>query len=163
MKKTKKAIHPDDDAHYRSMGLTRGTVEEWEDGSRVAGKRGEYEWWYNDAHFPDGTVLVIFFYLKSPKVVYEYVTPAGEEYRITYDRKGDINKTCFVDVLSRPLAALAKLAGFDGGYHRFEGVASIERIENGVAVESITEPAVWELMYFGKSGEDEAAAQLSKN
>ena len=50
------------------------------------------------------------------KVVYEYETPSGENYRITYDRHGDINKTCFVDVLPKPLGMLAKLIGFDGGY-----------------------------------------------
>ena len=45
--------------------------------------------------------------------------------------------------------------GFDGGYHRFEGTATIERIENGVVVETSSDPAVWELMYFGKSCADE--------
>ena len=48
------------------MGLDRKTVEPWEDGSRVEGKRGEYEWWYYDSHYPDGTILVIFFYSKMP-------------------------------------------------------------------------------------------------
>ena len=85
----------------------------------------------------------------------EYTTEAGENYRITYNRHGDINKTCFVDVLSKPLSVLARLAGFDGGYLRFEGEASIERLEGGSAVEKVTEPAVWELMYFGKACADE--------
>ena len=32
---------------------------------------------------------------------------------------------------------------------------SVERIENGTVVESVTEDsAVWELMYFGKAGAD---------
>ena len=49
----------------------------------------------------------------------------------------------------------AKLIGFEGSYLRFEGSATIERIENGTTVESVTEEsAVWELMYFGKSGAD---------
>ncbi|MBQ7921596.1 MAG: hydroxyneurosporene dehydrogenase [Clostridia bacterium] len=365
MSKARKAIHPDDDGHYQEMGLTRGKIELWEDGSRVDGSKGTYEWWYNDAHFPDGTVLVLFFYLKSPvevdgpikpiatmelnlpdgrkfseevyaaiedshyakdrcdvkigechitgdlrhydmvfkgktmrarltldgtvnawrsqtgsiffgdaeehyfawlpgipegkakadivydggkelhlegsgyhdhnwgnismlklmhhwywgrakigdykvisawitaekkygykdfdvfllakgeeilgdnsnhtlkfkpadryidkdtgkpvynKVIYEYTTESGEEYRITYDRHGDINKTRFVDVLSKPLSVLARIAGFDGGYLRFEGTASIEKIENGTVVETVSDPAVWELMYFGKSCADE--------
>jgi hypothetical protein len=89
------------------------------------------------------------------KVVYEYTTEAGEEYRIIYDRHGDINKTCFVDVLPKPLGTLARLVGFDGGYLRFEGVASIEKIEHGAVVERVSDPAVWELMYFGKSCADE--------
>ena len=91
------------------------------------------------------------------KVIYEYTTESGDEYRITYDRHGDINKTRFLDVLPRPLGTLAKLVGFDGGYLRFEGEATIEKIENGNVVEKVSDPAVWELMYFGKSCADEKA------
>lgn len=89
------------------------------------------------------------------KVVYEYTTDTYEEYRITYERHGDINKTRFADVLPRPLGILAKLVGFDGGYLRFEGTAAIERLEGGKTVESACAPAVWELMYFGHAGADE--------
>ena len=364
MSKVQKAIHPDDDAHYQAMGLKKGEVELWEDGSRVDGSKGTYEWWYFDSHYPDGTILVLFFYLKSPiqaegpvapmataeltlpdgrkiseevyatiseshyakekcdvkvgecycqgdlhhydavfegktirahltldgtidawrsqtgsiffgdreeyyfawlpaipegvavadvefegtelhlegsgyhdhnwgnlsmlklmhhwywgrakigeykvisswitaakkygyqdfdvfmiakggellgdnsnhtlkfkpedryidehtgkpvynKVVYEYITESGEFYRIVYERHGDINKTCFVDVLPKPLGFLAKIVGFDGGYLRFEGVASIEKIVDGETVETVSAPAVWELMYFGKACADE--------
>ena len=365
MKKIQNSIHPDDDLHYQKMGLAKDCVELWEDGARVDGSKGTYEWWYYDSHYPDGTILVIFMYSKNPisvdgpikpmstmeltlpdgtkfseevhatlaeshyakeqcdvrvgdcwckgdlkhydvvfkgktmsaklsldgtipawrsqtgsiffgdneehyfawlpaipegravadvtydggkelhlegsgyhdhnwgnismlklmhhwswgrakigdykvisswitagakygykdhdvfmiakggeilgdnsnhtlkfkpedryideqtgkpvynKVIYEYTTEKGEEYRITYDRHGDINKTCFVDVLPKPLGALAKLAGFDGGYLRFEGTATIEKIEDGEIVERVSDPAVWELMYFGKSCADE--------
>lgn len=365
MSKIKKSVHPDDDLHYEKMGLTRGAVELWEDGSRVDGSGGTYEWWYYDSHYPDGTILVIFMYLKNPinaagpitpmstveltlpdgtkfseevyasiaeshyakdrcdvkigecrcqgdlkhydvvfrgqtisatlsldgtipawrsqtgsiffgddeehyfawlpaipegkavadvtydggktlhlegsgyhdhnwgnlsmlklmhhwywgrakigeykvisswitaekkygykdhdvfmiakggeilgdnsnhtlkfkpegryidehtgkpvysKVIYEYVTEAGEEYRITYDRHGDINKTCFVDVLPKPLGILAKWIGFDGGYLRFEGTATIEKMAGGEVIETASAPAVWELMYFGKACADE--------
>jgi len=89
------------------------------------------------------------------KVVYEYTTETGEEYRITYERSGDINKTRFVDVLPKPLGILAKLIGFDGGYLRFEGNATVEKFEDGVVVEAVSDPAVWELMYFGKACADE--------
>lgn len=89
------------------------------------------------------------------KVIYEYVTDDDEEYRITYDRHGDINRTRFADVLPKPLSIFAKLSGFDGGYLRFEGTATIERFENGEAVESAGDPAVWELMYFGHASADE--------
>ncbi|MBQ3016964.1 MAG: hydroxyneurosporene dehydrogenase [Clostridia bacterium] len=365
MSKIKKSIHPDDDLHYEKMGLSKSEVAIWEDGARVGGKRGEYEWWYFDSHYPDGTVLVIFFFSKMPinvngpikpistmeltlpdgrkfseevyatieeshyakdkcnvkigecychgdlkhydvvfrgktmsatltldgtirawrsqtgsiffgdkeehyfawlpavpegraiadvtfdggktlhlegsgyhdhnwgnismmklmhhwywgrakigdykvisswitgerkygykdfdvfmlarggeilgdnsnhtlkflpegryidevtgkpvygKVVYEYTTETGEEYRITYDRRGDINRTCFVSVLPKPLGLLARLIGFDGGYLRFEGIATIEKIKDGTVIESVSDPAVWELMYFGKSAADE--------
>ena len=89
------------------------------------------------------------------KVIYEYTTEAGEEYRIIYHRHGDINKTCFVDVLPKPLGTLAKLVGFDGGYLRFEGTATIEKIEDGKIIECVSDPAVWELMYFGHACADE--------
>ena len=364
MKKVQKSIHPDEDAYYEKMGLKRDLVEIWEDGSRVEGRRGEYEWWYYDSHYPDGTVLVIFFFSKMPiavngpikpiatmeltlpdgrklseevyatieesyyakdkcdvkigechcsgdlkhydvvfkgktlgarmtldgtirawrsqtgsiffgdkeeyyfawlpaipegkavadvtyegkevhlegsgyhdhnwgnvsmmnlmhhwywgrakigdykvisswitaekkygfkdhdvfmiakngeiigdnsnhtlkfmpegryidehtgkpvynRVAYEYTTEGGEVYRIIYDREGDINKTCFVDVLPKPLGVLARLIGFDGGYLRFFGTATVERLEDGEVAERVSDPAVWELMYFGKTSADE--------
>ena len=368
MSKIKKSIHPDDDLHYEKMGLKRDAVELWEDGARVDGSKGTYEWWYYDSHYPDGTILVIFMFSKNPisvdgpikpmstveltlpdgtklseevhatleesyysrdkcdvkigdcrcsgdlkhydvvfngkrisatltldgtipawrsqtgsiffgdneehyfawlpaipegravadvtyddvnlhlegsgyhdhnwgnismlklmhhwywgrakigdykvisswitagkkygykdhdvfmiarggeiigdnsnhtlkflpedryvdehtgkpvynKVIYEYTTESGEEYRITYHRHGDINKTRFVDVLPKPLGTLASLIGFDGGYLRFEGTATIEKFEEGRIVEAVSDPAVWELMYFGKSCADEIYRQ----
>ena len=88
-------------------------------------------------------------------MVYEYTTESGELYRIIYERRDDINKTRFVDVLPKPLGLLARMIGFDGGYLRFEGTATVEKIEQGSIVESVSDPAVWELMYFGKSCADE--------
>jgi hypothetical protein len=372
MRKIINSIHPDDDYHYQKMGLKRGIVEPWEDGLRTDGSRGTYEWWYTDAHFSDGTIVVVIFFNKSPieaggpvkpqatievtlpdgrkfsdqvcadikdslfatehcdvrvgesrivgdlkhyditfkgeritatlaldgtipswrsqtgsiffgdneehyfawlpsipegravadialdgkelhlegsgyhdhnwgdqsmllqmhhwywgrakigdykvisswitgekkygykdhdvfmiakggeilgdnsnhtlkflptdryidrqtgkpvfgKVVYEYTTEAGEEYRITYARKDDISKQNFIDLLSGPVKLGAKLIGFDGAYLRFEGEASVEKIENGVVVEKVAEPsAVWELMYFGKACADERFKESRK-
>ncbi len=89
------------------------------------------------------------------KVIYEYETPAGENYRITYKRSGDISKQNFIDGLTGITKIGAKLIGFEGSYHRFEGSATVEKLEQGQVVESATEEAaVWELMYFGKSGAD---------
>jgi len=364
MKKILPAIHPDDDYHYKKLGLKRNVVEIWEDGMRTDGSKGTYEWWYFDSSYPDGTKLIIFFFSKSPievdgpikpmstmeltlpdgrkfeeqvdatieessysrtkcdvtigdchmdgdlkhynivfkgktmsavvsldntvpawrsqcgpilfgeneeyyfnwlpatpegnavadvtypegklhlegsgyhdhnwgnismlklmhhwywgrakigdykvisswitaekkygyketdvfmlakdgvilgdnsnhtlkflpqdeyiddhtgkpvynKVVYEYETPAGEHYCITYDRRGDISRQNFIDLLPGIVRVAAKLVGFEGSYLRFEGSATIERMEDGVSVERVTEDAaVWELMYFGKSGAD---------
>ena len=58
-------------------------------------------------------------------------------------------------MLPKPLGLLAKMIGFDGGYLRFEGTATIEKLEDGKIVEKVSDPAVWELMYFGKSCADE--------
>ena len=89
------------------------------------------------------------------KVIYEYETPAGEYYRITYNRRSDISKQNFIDLLSGPVKFAAKLIGFSGSYLRFEGSATVEKLENGKVVEHVTEDsAVWELMYFGKAGAD---------
>lgn len=364
MKRIQAAIHPDDDFHYNKLGLTRNKVEAWEDGMRTDGSRGTYEWWYFDSHYPDGTILVIFFYSKSPievdgpikpmstmeltlpdgkkfseevhaaiddsfynkekcdikigdchmdgdlkryhivfkgknlsatvdltntvpawrsqcgpilfgdseeyffnwlpatpegvaiadvtypegtlhlegsgyhdhnwgnismlklmhhwywgrakigdykiisswitaekkygykefdvfmlakggeilgdnanhtlkflptdeyidehtgkpvynKVIYEYETPDGEYYRITYDRRSDISRQNFVDLLPGVVRLAAKLIGFEGSYLRFEGSATVEKKECGVVVETVKEnSAVWELMYFGKAGAD---------
>ena len=363
MAKILHSIHPDDEAHYKSMGLNKNSIELWEDGMRTDGSKGTYEWWYSDMHFADGTIMVIIFFSKSPieekgpikpqatleltlpdgtkyselvdasieeshfskercdvkvgesrlvgdlkhyeivfkgekvqakvaldgtipawrsqtgsiffgdkeeyyfswlpaipegkavadvtyngtalhlegtgyhdhnwgnvsmlklmhhwywgrakigdykvisawitgekkygykdfdvfmlakgdkilgdnsnhtlkflstdeyvdevtgkpvygKVIYEYTTEEGELYRITYQRHGDISKQKFIDLLPTPLKLAAKLIGFSGAYLRFEGVASVEKIENGQVVESVSDPAVWELMYFGKSAAD---------
>ncbi|MBQ8207007.1 MAG: hydroxyneurosporene dehydrogenase [Bacilli bacterium] len=364
MKKILNSIHPDDELHYKKMGLTKDVVEIWEDGARTDGSKGTYEWWYNDFHFPDGTIMVIIFFSKSPiavdgpivpqatleltlpdgtkysdfveakieeshfstnqcdvkvgesslvgdlkhyevtfvgkqiqahatldgtipawrsqsgsiffgdkeehyfawlpsipegkavadvtfngqtlhlqgsgyhdhnwgnismlklmhhwywgrakigdykvisawitaekkygykefdvfmlsknnkiigdnsnhtlkflskdeyidevtgkpvfnKVIYEYLTPDNELYRITYDRKGDISKQKFIDLLPPFIKLCAKLIGFSGSYLRFEGEAIVEKIENNEVVEKTVETsAVWELMYFGKSGAD---------
>ena len=364
MRKILNSVHPDDDAHYEAMGLTRNVVQPWEDGMHTDGSKGTYEWWYSDAHFPDGTIMVVIFFSKSPievngpikpqatleitlpdgtkledqveasiedsfygtdhcevrvgsssivgdlkhydivfrgkkirakltldgtipawrsqtgsiffgdndehyfawlpaipegkavadihydggdlhlegsgyhdhnwgdqimlsqmhhwywgrakvgdykvisawitgekkygykefdvfmlakgdkilgdnsnhtlkflstdeytddftgkpvygKVIYEYTTEEGEEYRITFHRKNDISRQNFIDLLNGPVKLGAKLIGFDGSYLRFEGEASVEKIENGQVVEKVTEPsAVWELMYFGKAGAD---------
>ena len=67
-------------------------------------------------------------------MIYEYITEEGEQYRITYDRKGDISKQNFIDLLSGPAKLGARLIGFDGAYLRFEGEASVEKIENGQVV-----------------------------
>jgi hypothetical protein len=52
-------------AHYAALGLAKGSVAPWEDGTRTnAGERGTYEWWYFDSHLEDGTALVLVFYTK---------------------------------------------------------------------------------------------------
>jgi hypothetical protein len=45
----------------------------------------------------------------------------------------------------------ARLIGFDGAYLRFVGDLTIERWTHGEMVESHSDEAIWELMYFGKA------------
>jgi len=47
--------------------------------------------------------------------------------------------------------AIARLARFDGAYLRFAGELRIERYRGEQLVESHTDDALWELMYFGKA------------
>ena len=39
MKKILQAIHPDDDLHYKKLGIKRNAIEQWEDGMRTDGSR----------------------------------------------------------------------------------------------------------------------------
>lgn len=43
----------------------RELPEIWEDGQRVAPEPGNFEWWYFDAHFDDGSSAVVVFFTKS--------------------------------------------------------------------------------------------------
>jgi hypothetical protein len=89
------------------------------------------------------------------KVIYEYETPDKEFYRITFDRKGDISRQNFIDLLPSFVKVCAKIIGFSGSYLRFQGQAIIEKIENDEVIEkSVEDSAVWELMYFGKANKD---------
>ena len=45
--------------------------------------------------------------------------------------------------------AVARLMRFDGAYLRFVGDLAIERWAAGEAVETYSDEAIWELMYFG--------------
>ena len=84
------------------------------------------------------------------KLVYDY-DDGKIHYRITYVRHREINEDKMINSVKGIKKYLAKLVGFDGAYVRFEGDATIERIENGEVVESVKEAAIWELLYFGKS------------
>ncbi len=41
--------------------------------------------------------------------------------------------------------------GFDGAYMRFTGQVTVERTGSDPVPETVTAPALWELMYFGKT------------
>ncbi len=69
------------------MGLQK-TVQPFEDGQRTTHKRGNYEWWYFDSKYPDGSSLVIVFFSKpvtslkgkfEPYVSLDYIGADGQE------------------------------------------------------------------------------------
>lgn len=65
-KKKPKVFLASSDDYYKKLGLSKSTIEPWEDGMRTSGKKGTYEWWYFDATLDDGSTLIINFYTKSP-------------------------------------------------------------------------------------------------
>jgi len=78
------------------LGLT-SKVQPFEDGLRSVEKSGNYEWWYFDSKYEDGSSLVIVFFTKpvtsfgakfSPYVTLNYIKPGGKEIR-TEVRSGD--------------------------------------------------------------------------
>jgi len=81
-------------------------------------------------------------------LVYDY-DDGRQHYKISYRREKDIVRTKFTDTLSPLKRTLARLAGIDGAYLRFTGTAALEKIEGGKVTESLSDPAIWELMYLG--------------
>ena len=71
----------------KEAGLS-DNIEIFEDGLRTEAKSGNYEWWYFDSKFPDGSSLVIVFYTKhvtsfaknfKPYVSLNYTGANGKE------------------------------------------------------------------------------------
>lgn len=74
------------------MGL-KNEVQLFEDGLRTTSKSGNYEWWYNDIKFPDGSSLVIIFFTKpvtsmankfEPLVLFDFVSPHEKHIHTQY-------------------------------------------------------------------------------
>jgi hypothetical protein len=85
--------------------------------------------------------------------VYDYDATAdgGEHYRVTFRRENTIVQERMIESVQGPKRALARIAGFDGAYMRFTGQVTVERIGSDPVPETVTAPALWELMYFGKT------------
>jgi hypothetical protein len=85
-------------------------------------------------------------------VVYDYDATAkgGERFRVTFRRENTIVQDRMIESLKGRKRVLAKIAGFNGAYLRFTGQVTIERLTPGADGDSVSAPALWELMYFGK-------------
>ena len=85
--------------------------------------------------------------------VYDYDDTAngGEHYRVTFVRENTIVHDRMIESIQGPKHVLAKLVGFDGAYMRFTGQVTVEHIGDELDHETVTAPALWELMYFGKT------------
>lgn len=74
------------------VGLTK-EIRIFEDGLRTGSKSGNYEWWYFDSKYADGSSLVIIFFSKpvtsmanrfQPYVSLDYVNPNGKDIHTTF-------------------------------------------------------------------------------
>jgi len=83
--------------------------------------------------------------------VYDYDATGhgGEHYRVTFVRENTIVHDRMIESIKGPKHVLAKLARFDGAYMRFTGRVTVEHLTGGP--EPASAPALWELMYFGKT------------
>lgn len=81
-------------------------------------------------------------------LVYDY-DDGQQHYRITYEREGDLTKHYMISEMPLPVKLGAKLMKLDPSYARLTGSATLERLEGNTVVESFSDPAIWELMYFG--------------
>ncbi|MCW2795473.1 hypothetical protein [Nocardioides sp.] len=74
-----------------------------------------------------------------------------ERYVVTFTRFTDLTTVRMVDDLKGPQKIFARLIGFDGAYLRFSGELRIDHYQGEKLVDSHTDDALWELMYFGKA------------
>ncbi len=81
-------------------------------------------------------------------VVYEY-DDGPERYRVSYRRSETIVDAELIETVGGFKRLLAELARFDGAYLRFTGNVQLERFVNGELVENVSDPGIWEMMYFG--------------
>jgi hypothetical protein len=117
----------------------------------VAGDGGKISFTGGDAFTETKTGKPVF-----NSLVYDY-RDGETRYRISYRRKSSILNFRLIEDIRGLLKLLARIAGFDGAYHRFTGDVTLERFEGDQLVESVEGPAIWELMYFGHVPEGEGS------
>jgi hypothetical protein len=84
--------------------------------------------------------------------VTRYTYADGDDaYVVTFTRHRDLTANRLIDELHGAKKVAAKLVRFDGAYLRFTGELRIEHRRGATVVDSYTDPAIWELMYLGKT------------
>lgn len=81
-------------------------------------------------------------------VVYEY-EDGPERYRIRYRRSETIVDDRLIERVRGVRHLLARLARFDGAYLRFTGNVQLEHYVDRELTEEVSDPGIWEMMYFG--------------
>jgi hypothetical protein len=83
-----------------------------------------------------------------------YIYQDGQDrYVVSFTRTHDLSVNRMIDTITGVKRIAARLAHFDGSYLRFVGALEIARYRSGELVETHTDDAVWELMYFGHARE----------
>ena len=84
-----------------------------------------------------------------------------DRYVVTFTRRRNLVANTFVEQMRGIRKLVARAIGFDGAYLRFVGSLTIEKLEGDEIVETFSDEAIWELMYFGHARADSTAAQLT--
>ena len=83
-------------------------------------------------------------------LTYDY-NDGKQHYRITYQRRSDLSNKGKMGEVTGIKRLLMRLIGLDSAYIRFSGDATVEKYEGDMVVEKVSAPAIWELMYVGKT------------
>ncbi|MFT3757198.1 MAG: lipocalin-like domain-containing protein [Pseudoxanthomonas sp.] len=133
------------DAEYQRLGLDRHNIAPWEDGLRLDTGKGNYEWWYFDAHLENGATLVVVFYTKyanesngplAPMLTINLTTPDGR----VFDKKLTVDPAEFSAAKDHCDVRIGDNR-FSGDLHRYRIEASIDEVS--VEVDLIGEIAAW--------------------
>src|SRR5258708_7098279 len=106
------------DADYERLGLSRTSIEPWEDGARTDDSAGSYEWWYFDAHLADGAKLVVTFMNKD---IAEPQKPLSPLLRLNLDLPDDRHFEKIVHYQPGDWSAAKEHADVRLGENRFTG------------------------------------------
>ena len=84
-----------------------------------------------------------------------YVYQAGDDqYVVSFTRARDLSRDRMIDGVKGLKHVAARLAHFDGAYLRFAGGIEVSHHHGGDLIETHSDEAIWELMYFGHARDE---------
>jgi hypothetical protein len=78
-----------------------------------------------------------------------------DRYVVTFAKRRDLVAATFVEQMTGWRKLAAQFIRFDGAYLRFVGDLTVERWSAGSLVETFSDEAIWEIMYFGHPRKDD--------
>ncbi|MGG7465767.1 lipocalin-like domain-containing protein [Plantibacter sp. YIM 135347] len=72
-----------------------------------------------------------------------------DRYVVSFTRERDLARDRMIDGVTGLKRLAAKAVRFDGAYLRFTGPCSVQHFRGDALVDEYSQPAIWELMYFG--------------